>query len=134
MANVRSMRTSLHVPDRVLEEFDATWRAEGIESRSRAVREAIGEYVERHQRLEAVEGDIAAVVAYDYDHREVGALYAVQHDFGDVVTATSHVHHDAWCLESLSCAGPAERVRGLVYALRDFDGVNRVKVLLLADP
>ena len=127
------MRTSLHIPDDALEAFDATWRGEGLESRSRAVREAIAEYVERHHRLEAVEGDVAAVVAYDYDHDEVGALYAVQHEFGDVVTATSHVHHGAWCLETLSCAGPAERVRGLVYALRDFDGVNRVKVLLLAD-
>ena len=127
------MRTSLHIPDDVLEAFDETWRAEGLESRSRAVREAIAEYVERHARLEAVEGHVAAVVAYDYDHAEVGDLYAVQHDFGDVVTATSHVHHGEWCLESLSCAGPAERVRALVYALRDFDAVGRVKVLLLAD-
>lgn len=127
------MRTSLHIPDEVLEEFDATWRSEGFESRSRAVREAIGEYVERHHRLEAVEGEVAAVVAYDYDHDTVGALYAVQHDFGDVVTATSHVHHGSWCLETLSCAGSAARVRELVYALRDFDGVNRVKVLSLAD-
>jgi CopG family nickel-responsive transcriptional regulator len=126
------MRTSVHIPDDVLADFDATWRAEGLDSRSRAVREAIGEYVERHVRLEAVEGEVAAVVAYDYDHGEVGDLYAVQHEYGDVVTATSHVHHGEWCLETLSCAGPAERVRGLVYALRDFDAVSRVKVLLLA--
>ena len=126
------MRTSLHVPDGVLDDFDETWRAEGFDSRSRALREAIGEYVERHARLEAVEGDVSAVVAYDYDHDEIGDIYAVQHDFGDVVTATSHVHRGEWCLETLTCAGPADRVRGLVYALRDFDGVNRVKVMLLA--
>ena len=126
------MRTSLHVPDGVLEDFDETWRTEGFDSRSRALREAIGEYVERHARLESVEGEVSAVVAYDYDHDEIGDLYAVQHGFDDVVTATSHVHRGEWCLEALTCAGPAERVRGLVYALQDFDGVNRVKVMLLA--
>lgn len=126
------MRTSLHVPDGVIADFDETWQAEGLDSRSRALREAIGEYVERHATLESVEGEVAAVVAYDYDHDEIGDLYAVQHGYGDVVTATSHVHHGEWCLETLTCEGPAEQVRRLVYALRDFDGVNRVKVMLLA--
>ncbi|WP_132058812.1 CopG family ribbon-helix-helix protein [Halorussus amylolyticus] len=126
------MRTSLNVPDDVLAAFDETWRAEGLDSRSRAVREAMREYVESHDELEAATGDVTAVLAYDYEHEAViGDLHVVQHEFGDVITATSHVHQGEWCLETAFCRGPAADVRGLVYRLRDFDAVARVKVMVL---
>jgi len=47
------------------------------------------------------------------------------------LTSTSHVHAGEWCLETAFCEGSAVRVRELVYALRDFDGVNRVKTTVL---
>ncbi|WP_129117013.1 CopG family ribbon-helix-helix protein [Halegenticoccus tardaugens] len=129
------MRTSLNVPDDVLAEFDEVWQAEGLASRSRAVREAMQEYIESHTRLEAAEGPIAAVVAFDYEHDPViRELHAVQHEFQDVITTTSHVHKGEWCLESVFCAGEADRVRALVYRLRDFDAVRRVSVLSLSHP
>jgi CopG family nickel-responsive transcriptional regulator len=127
------MRTTVNIPDEDLAAFDAVWESEGIESRSRAVREAIQEYVETHTRLESVTGDVVALVAFDYDHHEViESLHTVQHDYQDVIDTTSHTHQGEWCLEAVFCRGPAERVRELVYALRDFDGVERVKVMRLA--
>lgn len=126
------MRTSLNVPEDVLSAFDETWQAEGLDSRSRAVREAMQEYVESHAELEAAEGDVVAVLAYDYEHDAVvHDLHAIQHEFGDVITATSHVHRGEWCLETAFCHGPAEEVRQLVYRLRDFDSVARVTVMVL---
>ncbi|MFB6135873.1 MAG: CopG family ribbon-helix-helix protein [Halobacteriaceae archaeon] len=126
------MRTSLNVPQEVLEAFDETWEAEGMESRSRAVREAMQEYVERHTRLEAVDGDVVAAVAFDYEHTLViGELHTVQHDFEDVIGTMHHLHHGDWCLETVFCTGPAERIRELVYRLRDFDAVGRVNVMFL---
>ena len=128
------MRTSLNVPDGALAEFDAVAEAEGFESRSRAVREAMAEYVERHSRLEEATGEVAAVVAFDYVHDEViRDLHDVQHDYQDVLTTTSHVHQDGWCLETVFCRGDVGRVRELVYRLRDFDAVRRVRVLSLVD-
>lgn len=126
------MRTSLNVSEEVLSAFDAVWQAEGIDSRSRAIREAMLEYAESHSRLEDAEGDIAAVVVFDYEHEAViGELHVVQHEFEAVIDATSHTHHGEWCLEAAFCEGPAERVRRLVYRLRDFDAVRRVSVLSL---
>jgi len=126
------MRTSLNVPDELLAAFDETWEAEGYESRSRAVREAMREYVERHAALEAREGEVVAALVFDYDHHEViEDLHTVQHDYQDVVQSTSHVHQGDWCLETVYCRGPAERVRELVYRLRDFDGVGQVKTTTL---
>lgn len=126
------MRTSLNVPDDLLAAFDETWQDEGIESRSRAAREAMQEYVERHASLEDASGEVVAALVFDYDHHDViEDLHTVQHDFQDVVQSTSHVHQGDWCLETVFCRGDVERVRDLVYRLRDFDGVGRVKVTTL---
>ncbi len=126
------MRTSFNIPDELLSEFDDTWKQEGFESRSRAVREAMYEYIEAHAELETVEGDVAAILAFDYEHEPViEELHGVQHEFQDVITTTSHTHEGEWCLETIFCRGPAERVRNLVYRLRDYDAVGRVKLMLL---
>ncbi len=126
------MRTSLAVPDEILEEFDATWRSEGFDSRSRAIREAMTEYVERHRTLENAEGSVAGVVVFDYEHeRVIERLHGIQHAYQDVIISTSHAHRGEWCLETLFVDGSAADVRELVYALKDFDGVRRVRVMTL---
>ncbi len=126
------MRTSFNIPDDLLAEFDDTWQTEGFDSRSRAVREAMQEYIESHAELEAVDGEVAAILAFDYEHEPViEQLHTIQHEFQDVITTTSHTHEGEWCLETIFCRGPAERVRMLLYRLRDFDAVGRVKMMLL---
>ncbi|MFD1687455.1 CopG family ribbon-helix-helix protein [Halobellus litoreus] len=128
------MRTSFNIPDAVVEEFDQVWQDEGLENRSRAVREAMQEYIESHSRLEDLSEDVIALVAFDYRHHEViEELHSVQHDYQDVILNTSHTHQGEWCLESLFCQGTGERVRELTYRLRDFDGVNRVKIMVIRD-
>jgi CopG family nickel-responsive transcriptional regulator len=126
------MRTSFNIPDAVLEEFDQVWQDEGLDNRSRAVREAMQEYIESHSRLEDLSGDVIALVAFDYRHHEViEELHAVQHEYQDVILNTSHTHQGEWCLESVFCQGAGDRVRELTYRLRDFDGVNRVKNMVI---
>jgi CopG family nickel-responsive transcriptional regulator len=128
------MRTSLNVPDDLLAEFDRVWREQGVDNRSRAVREAMLEYVESHSRLAETTGEVVALVGFDYRHDEViRELHAVQHDHQDVILNTSHTHQGDWCLESLFCRGRATRVRELTDRLRDFDAVRRVKVMVIRD-
>lgn len=128
------MRTSFNIPDDLLVEFDETWEAEELDSRSRAVREAMQEYIEDHAELEAIEGNVVVIIAFDYEHEAViEEVHDVQHRFQDVITTTNHIHEGEWCLETIFCNGPAERVRELTYRLRDFDSVSRVKLMLLAE-
>ncbi|RDZ64937.1 CopG family transcriptional regulator [Haloferax sp. Atlit-12N] len=128
------MRTSFNIPDELVEEFDRAWRDEGIENRSRAVREAMQEFIESHARLEDVSGEVVALVGFDYRHHDViRELHGTQHEFQDVILNTSHTHQGEWCLESLFCRGPAARVRELTYRLRDFDAVHRVKVMVIRE-
>lgn len=126
------MRTSLNIPQEVLDTFDDTWQEEGFESRSRAAREAIHEYIERHNTLEDIDGEAVAAIAFDYEHTLViGELHDIQHEFGDVIETTHHMHQGGWCLETVFCNGDAEQIRKLVYRLRDFDAVGRVNVMFL---
>ena len=128
------MRTSFNIPDDLLSEFDETWQAEKLDSRSRGVREAMQEYIEGHTRLEDIEGDVVVIIAFDYEHEAViEESHDVQHQFQDVITTTNHIHEGEWCLETLFCSGPAPRVRDLTYRLRDFDAVSRVKLMLPAE-
>lgn len=128
------MRTSFSIPDEIVAEFTRVWQEQGLESRSRAVREAMLEYIESHSRLEDTTGEVVALVGFDYGHHEtIRELHAVQHDYQDSILNTSHTHQGEWCLESLFCRGPADHVRELTYRLRDFDGVQRVKVMVIRD-
>jgi CopG family nickel-responsive transcriptional regulator len=128
------MRTSFNVPDDLVAEFDRVWQEEGLDNRSRAVREAMQEYIESHSRLEDLAGEVVALVAFDYRHHDViEDLHGVQHQYQDVILNTSHTHQGEWCLESLFCRGAVDRVRELSYRLRDFDGVRRVKVMVIRD-
>lgn len=126
------MRTSLNIPQEVLDEFDETWEDQGLESRSRAVREAMQEYVERHMTLQDVEGEVVAMIAFDYEHTLViGDLHGIQHEFQNVIDTMTHAHQGEWCLESVFCRGDAARIRELTYRLRDFDAVGRANVVFL---
>ncbi len=128
------VRTSFNIPDELVDEFDRVWQDEGIDNRSRAVREAMQEYIEAHSRLEQLTGNVVALIAFDYRHHDViEELHTVQHDYQDVILNTSHTHQGDWCLESLFCRGTVERVRGLSYQLSDFDGVHRVKLMVIRD-
>lgn len=126
------MRTSFNIPDPVLAEFDAVWQAQDIDNRSRAVREAMLEYVEAHSRFENQSGPVVALLGFDYRHQDViEELHSIQHEFQDVILNTSHTHQGEWCLESLFCRGDVTDVRRLTYRLRDFDGVRRVKLMII---
>lgn len=126
------MRTSFNIPDDLLEKFDHAWEHEGLDSRSRAVREAMREYIEAHTRLEAVSGEVTALLAFDYDHAgSTGALHEVHDEFQGIITTTCHSNEGEWSLETVFCRGDAARIRALVYRLRDFDAVRRVNVHIL---
>lgn len=85
------MRTSYNIPDDLLAEFGETWQAEGLDSQSRAVREAMYEYIEAHADLDSLSGHVTAAVAFDYEQELViRELHDVHHQFQDVIRRTNH--------------------------------------------
>lgn len=128
------MRTSFNIPEEHLRTFDEVWQSQGFSSRSRAVREAMQEYVESHQELTEMTGPVAAVIVFDYEYDSVVQdIHKIQHEFEDVVNVANHVHHGNWCLETIHCQGDADTIAQLVYRLRNFDATRRVKLMVVQD-
>jgi CopG family nickel-responsive transcriptional regulator len=73
-----------------------------------------------------------------YDHHShdlSGALTSLQHDFGDVIVCTTHVHvtHET-CLECLVLRGKAQRLKKLEEALARIKGLQNVGTVISAAP
>lgn len=107
------MRTSFNIHDDVVKEFDRVCQEEGLENQSRAVREAMKEYIESHSRPEEITGEIVALVGFDYLHHEVirelhGLNTTTKTSFSTQVTLTRRVVPGI----AFYC-GPVERVGDL---------------------
>lgn len=127
-----AMRTSISIPEELLEVLDRTWKDQELDSRSRAIRGAIREYVDRHTELENLKGDAVATVVFDYEYdRSIDDIHAIQHNYDDVMDTTHHKHRDDRCVQSIFCEGDASEICELVHRLRNFDAVGQVNVRFL---
>jgi len=109
----------------LLQEFDSLVEAEGFSSRSEALRNLIRESLSR--RRVAREGKAVGTITILYRH-EVGMvshrIVHRQHDFLDLIRATTHVHlGEESCLEVLVVDGEARRIVELNDHLKSVKGV-----------
>ena len=131
MAN--KARISLSVSDVLLKEFDALTRTLGHPDRSKAVSEAMREFISSRRWDLGKKGEVPGVILLTYDHHSRGidaALTELQHDFPDVITATMHIHLSKHtCLEVVAFRGEGDRVRALAKTLQSQKGVLSLKLL-----
>jgi CopG family nickel-responsive transcriptional regulator len=109
-------RISLALDDELYKKLELAMATLGETNRSRFVASLIAEKV-----AEIVETPVASVIVFVYDHKvgEVSkALTEVQHDYRDVIRASTHVHLDGRnCLEVIHAVGTGERIRELVWRI-----------------
>jgi CopG family nickel-responsive transcriptional regulator len=126
-------RLSLSIQTDLAKEFDAIAKSLGHPTRSKAVGEAMREFVSNKRWDVSKKGIVPGVILITYDHHARGvnrALTELQHDFPDVVGATMHIHLSKHtCLEVISFRGEAERVRSLAKTLQAQKGVLSLKVV-----
>ncbi|AFA38937.1 putative transcriptional regulator [Pyrobaculum oguniense TE7] len=106
-------RISLTLDDKLYKEMENAMSILGETNRSRFVASIIAEKIS-----ELVQKPMASIIIYIYDH-EVGEvaknLTEIQHEFRDVIRASTHIHlDDRNCLEVIHALGDSERIRGLV--------------------
>jgi CopG family nickel-responsive transcriptional regulator len=121
------VRFGVAVPESLLEEFDHWIKRSGMPNRSNALRQLIRQSISRN-RWEEGTGTVFGTLTILYDHHshDISAeLTNVQHDFGDVIVCTSHVHLDhAHCLEAIVLRGSAKEIREFVKAISSIKGIN----------
>jgi len=126
-------RVSLSIQADLMKEFDSVAESLGHPTRSKAVSEAMREFVSLKRWDMARKGVVPGVILVTYDHHARGvnkALTELQHDYHEVVGATMHIHLTKHtCLEVISFEGEAERVRSLATMLQSQKGVLSLKVV-----
>lgn len=126
-------RVSISVSGSLLKEFDALSRNLGHPDRSKAISEAMREFLSSRKWDIGGKGNVPGVILLTYDHHSRGinkALTELQHDYTDVVMATMHIHLSKnTCLEVIAFRGEPMRVQSLGKMLHSQKGVLDLKVI-----
>jgi CopG family nickel-responsive transcriptional regulator len=126
------MRISMSLDPKLLEDFDEVLHDRGYKSRSKGIRDALKDYILRHQWMNEMEGDRIGIIAVIYDHHSIGVmedLTNVQHEYREHINAVMHVHMtETQCLEVIVVKGDVKYIRELTEKIMSLRGVEHVKL------
>jgi len=120
------VRFGVSLEKELLAKFDQRRKNKNHANRSEAVRDLIREDLVKAEWTAGKEVAGAVTLVYDHHRRElVAKLMDIQHDFGDMIISSQHVHLDHHhCLEIIALKGKAERARMLCDRLTGVKGVK----------
>jgi len=126
-------RFSVSLPANLLRDLDKMVSEKGDANRSTAIADMISASLVEHRQGRG-DQKIAGTITLVYDHhkRHLQALLTdLQHDHGDVIISTLHVHldHDH-CLEVLAVRGEAAEIKSLADSILGAKGVKHGKLTI----
>ena len=68
------MRISMSLPKKLLADFDEVLKERGYQSRSKGIRDALQDYIVRHQWMNEMEGERIGIITIIYDHHYTGVM------------------------------------------------------------
>jgi CopG family nickel-responsive transcriptional regulator len=124
-------RLSVSLPSALVKDFDTTWQGMKYTNRSKAVHDALRNFVSDHRWMqqEAQELMGAIVLVYYMDKRGlINRIMEIQHSFENVISSTMHVHLTKdKCLEIIGVRGNASDAKALAQRLMAVKGVKQLK-------
>ena len=124
-------RLSVSLPSPLVEEFDAVWQGMKYDDRSKAVHDAIRNFITEHKLIQQEEGELIGAMGLLYYHDKpnlLNAITGIQHEYADVVKSSTHIHlAKEKCLEIIAVKGEADQVKSLMQKLMAKKGVKQVK-------
>ena len=129
----RLVRFGVTVPEDVLAEFDRRLERAGKDNRSDVIRQLMRRHI-AEERWREEDGQVYGTVTLIYAHHSstiTKDLTALQHDHGELVVCTTHIHadHDT-CLECVVLRGDASHVRAFVEALGKIKGIKSAEIVI----
>ena len=124
---------AISMTDSDLEELEFLQAKGKFSNRSDVVRHAVQTLLSEHRTIENVKGTVTAVFTALYNKKGQGqAITAVQHEYGDAVTALIHDHtSEGNCIEVMVVTSDANQVREFLKKLRAQKKVLKVDVSLV---
>ncbi|MFH0827604.1 MAG: nickel-responsive transcriptional regulator NikR [Candidatus Omnitrophota bacterium] len=106
--------------------FDARLKKKGYSNRSEAIRDLIRQDLVEQEWRDGCEVAGAITLIYDHHKRElVNKLMDIQHEFGDLIISSQHVHLDHNnCLEIIAVKGSPKEAQKLGDSLKSVKGVK----------
>lgn len=120
------VRFGVSLDEGLLEKFDRLVKEKNYTCRSEAFRDLMRQ--ELVQRQWQGDKEIAGAITLIYDHHRrelVNTLMDIQHDFGDMIVSSQHIHldHDN-CLEIIAVKGSPKKAQQLADSLKAVKGVK----------
>jgi CopG family nickel-responsive transcriptional regulator len=118
----------------LLEEFDALVALRGV-TRSELLRDLVRAEVSKNEVAKGVPAVASLTLVYDHHVRDLTEkLTEMQHDLGDRVTSTLHVHldHDH-CLEVIILRGRSDELQRIADRLLATRGVTHGGIQIVAE-
>ncbi len=127
---------SVSVPEKLLDQVEASIKEQGFASRSEIIRQALRLFIMESRSLRELEGEIAASITIIYNREsKKGQISEIQHSFGNIISTFLHAHiAEDYCLEVIVVKGEADDIRKLVEAFRTNEYINQIKVSILKTP
>jgi CopG family nickel-responsive transcriptional regulator len=129
-------RYTITMPRELFVAFDQRNERKGYRNRSEAIRDLVREALIKESWANPDER-VAATVTLVYDHhtRTLGEkITEVQHDYGELIVSTLHVHLDHHnCLEVIVLRGPARQIQAAADALGCIKGVKHAQLTLTTE-
>jgi len=124
-------RLSVSLPSPLVDEFDAVWQNMKYDDRSKAVHDAIRNFITEHKWMHQETDEIMGALAllYYFDKPTLlNAIMRTQHEFENIIASSMHVHLTKdKCLEIIAVKGSAQHTKNLMQKLMARKGVKQVK-------
>jgi len=129
-------RLSVSLPSSLVREFDTAWRSMQYTNRSKAVHDAIRNFISEHKWMQEEEEELTGAIVLLYYLDKPGLLNRImetQHEFEDLVSSTMHLHltRDK-CLEIIAVKGKTRDAKNLAQKLMAKKGVKQLKLAAIA--
>jgi CopG family nickel-responsive transcriptional regulator len=123
-------RFSVSLDSALVDKFDKETTSLGYQTRSKAIGDLIRDSLVKKQWTEDAEVAGAITLVYDHHKRNIQALLTdIQHDHGDLIISTMHVHLDHHnCMEVMAVRGRAYAVKKVADSLIAAKGVKHGKL------
>jgi len=123
---LKVFRFGISLDKDLLDKFDRLIREKNYTNRSEAFRDLIREDLVKAEWKKNKEIVGAITLIYDHHKRElVNKLMYIQHDFGDIIISSQHIHLDHNnCLEIIAVKGSSKEAQKLADRLKSVKGVK----------
>ncbi|PKN01728.1 MAG: nickel-responsive transcriptional regulator NikR [Elusimicrobia bacterium HGW-Elusimicrobia-1] len=126
----RLVRFSVSLEQKLLNVLDSHVRSMNYPTRSEALRDLIKEIAVDKEWTGGARVAAVATIVYDHHrHAVVDKLLEIQHDAGDVIISSQHVHLDCDnCLEIIAVRGPASKIKDFFRRLKTIKGIKHASL------